>query len=192
MLRSLRFLVLVLALASCDRNIEPYVEGEQPRQPDLSKIFPEGAERAGDPIGGVALPEAPQRGGGDADPSRGGRGADPSDGAPPIRGTIRIGAGLEGRVREGAVLFLIARVGAGGPPLAVQRIAQPRFPLEFALGPEHRMIQTLPFAGEMKLTARLDADGDAGSRTPGDLQGAAAHPHAPGTSGVELVLDEVI
>jgi hypothetical protein len=176
-------LCLVTALSGCDRNVEPFVEGEQPRQPDLSAIFPEGAERAAGPRGDVQLPEAPQRGG---------RGADPSSEAPPIRGVIRVADALADRVDSGGVLFLIARAGSAGPPLAVQRVAQPSFPLEFALGPEHRMIQTLPFAGELVLTARLDSDGDAGSRTPGDLQGRAAGVHAPGASGVVILLDEVL
>ena len=182
MKRLLLALCLSAALAGCDRNIEPFVEGEQPSQPDLSAIFPEGAERAAAPMGDVQLPEQPQRGG---------RGADPSSEAPPIRGVIRVADALRDRVPAGGVLFLIARAGAAGPPLAVQRVAEPRFPLEFALGPEHRMIQTLPFAGEMRLTARLDSDGDAGSRTPGDLSGEAAGAFAPGATGVELVLDEI-
>ncbi|MBW2267999.1 MAG: hypothetical protein JRH16_05450 [Deltaproteobacteria bacterium] len=181
MLRFLSVLCLAAALVGCDRNVEPYVEGEQPRQPDLSAIFPEGAERAA--AGDVRLPEPPQLGG---------RGADPSSEASPIRGVIRVADGLQERVGSGGVLFLMARSGSDGPPLAVQRIAQPGFPLEFALGPEHRMIQTLPFAGELRLTARLDSDGDAGSRTPGDLQGKAAGVHAPGATGVEIVLDEML
>jgi hypothetical protein len=32
-------------LSGCDRNMEPFVEGEQPRDPDLSKIFPAGADQ---------------------------------------------------------------------------------------------------------------------------------------------------
>ncbi len=183
MTRLLIAVCLAAALAGCDRNIEPFVEGEQARQPDLSAIFPEGAERAATPMGDVQLPEVPQRGG---------RGADPSSEAPPIRGVIRVAAALQDRVGSGGVLFLIARSGSAGPPLAVQRIPQPRFPLEFALGPEHRMIQTLPFAGELQLTARLDSDGDAGSRTPGDLQGKAAGAHVPGATGVVILLDEVL
>ena len=76
MTRLLIAVCLAAALAGCDRNIEPFVEGEQPRQPDLSAIFPEGAERAATPMGDVQLPEVPRRGG---------RGADPSSEAPPIQ-----------------------------------------------------------------------------------------------------------
>lgn len=181
--RALTIVAIALALIGCDRNLEPFVEGEEPSQPDLSQIFPEGAERAAEPREQMGLPDAPQRGG---------RGADPSAAAPPIRGTIRVDPSLAGRIPADGVLFLIARAGAAGPPLAVLRVPAPRFPLPFSLGPENRMIQTLPFAGEMQLTARLDSDGDAGSRTPGDLQGAAAGRHAPGASEVEIVLDEVL
>jgi len=178
--------VLCTGLAGCDRNIEPFVPGEVPRPPDLAKIFPEGA---GDPApldGVVELPAPP------GSQQRGGRGADLSAGAPPIRGVVRIDDALAGRVPPDAVLFLIARAGPAGPPLAVRRFTSPSFPLDFELGPEHRMIKTLPFAGELQLTARLDRDGDASSRTPGDLQGGAAGAFAPGATGVEVVLDEAL
>ena len=48
-MRALRRIIpIAVALAGlgCDRNLEPYDPNEQPRQPDLSKIFPAGAERA--------------------------------------------------------------------------------------------------------------------------------------------------
>ena len=184
MLRPLLALVSLLALAAlaCDRHVEPFVPGEEPRQPDLSKIFPAGAERA-EQRGSPGLPENPERGG---------RGADPTAEAPPIRGVVRVSDALAGRVPPNAVLFLIARTGAAGPPLAVQRIRSPRLPFEFEIGPADRMIRTLPFAGELQLTARLDQDGDAGSRSPGDLEGAATDSHAPGASGVEIVLDRTL
>jgi len=123
---------------------------------------------------------------------RGGRGADPTAGAPPIRGVVRIDETLADSVPRNAVLFLIARARPAGPPLAVRRFSAPSFPLEFDLGPEHRMIKTFPFAGDLQLTARLDRDGDASSRTPGDLQGGAAGTFAPGATGVEVVLDEAL
>jgi hypothetical protein len=74
----------------------------------------------------------------------------------------------------------------------VQRIAAPSLPMRFAIGPGDRMGQRVPFAGEFQLSARLDADGDAGSRNPGDLQGRASATHSPGASGVSIVLDELL
>ena len=169
---------------ACDRNVGPYVPGEEPREPDLSRIFPEGAERAARNAGPPGIPDAPS--------PQGGRGMDASADAPPIRGVVEVSPELTDRVPGGGVLFLIARSGGGGPPLAVVRVADPRFPLSFEIGPENRMIQSIPFAGELRLSARLDQDGDAASRTPGDLQGSAEGAHAPGATGVTVTLSEVL
>jgi hypothetical protein len=87
---------------------------------------------------------------------------------------------------------LIARRGEAGPPLAVKRIADASFPLEFELGPDDRMIRTLPFVGPLQLSARLDSDGNAMSRVPGDLQTGAVVEAMPGDSGVALAIDSVL
>lgn len=175
---------VLLALAGCDRHMEPFDPSEQPHQPDLSRIFPEGAERAQEPV--MGMPQPPPA------PGSGPRGAAPVAAGAPVSGTIRLAPELEGRVPEGAVLFLIARRGAAGPPLAVKRLSVPSFPFDFELGPEDRMIQTMPFTGPMELSARVDRDGNATSRTPGDLQGRLADPVSPGDAGLELVIDEVL
>ena len=173
---------------ACDRNIEPYVPGEEPRQPDLSRIFPAGAEQDARQVAPGELPPPPPRG---ARPVGGAAVADGSK-AEPIRGEVRVAEALREQLRPDAVLFIIARVGAAGPPLAVKRIRSPRFPLQFSIGPDDRMIATLPFQGALQLTARLDGDGDAISRDPGDLQGRADGTYPPGASNVTIVLDEAL
>jgi hypothetical protein len=178
-------LACVLALAACDRNVAPYVPGEQPRQPDLSRIFPAGAEESERLRGATEEPELPPA------PGEGPRGADAFADAPPIRGVVRLAQAAAAGAAEGAVLFVIARPGRAGPPLAVKRFPAPAFPLEFELGPGDRMLATLPFAGELRLSARLDGDGDAASRQPGDLQGEAPGTFEPGASGVTIVLEEI-
>ena len=110
------------------------------------------------------------------------RGAAPlaAESGAPIHGTLRLAAELQGAQPSGAVLFLIARTAAAGPPLAVKRIEAPRFPLDFEIGPADRMLATMPFAGAIQLSARLDSDGNATSRTPGDLTGRRpARPSRP-------------
>jgi hypothetical protein len=174
------------AAVGCDRGVEPFDPAEQPQQPDLSRIFPEGAERSARPAPMAAAP-APAAAGG----ATGSRGAPPvASSAKPVQGTVTVAEALSDRVPAGAVLFLIARSGASGPPLAVKRIASPRFPLDFAIGPDDRMITAMPFAGPIRLTARVDSDGNVTTRTPGDLQGAADGDFHPGDTGVALVLDE--
>ena len=74
----------------------------------------------------------------------------------------------------------------------MQRIVDPRLPLEFSIGPEDRMIEQMPFAGPLTLSARLDADGNAMTRLAGDLQGQAPEAHEPGDEGVAIVIDEAL
>lgn len=180
LLLALGTVALVLA---CDRKVEPFVPGEKPEAPNLVKIFPPGAEQA-QPMTAPGEPPPPP-------PA-----APPSDEAAvapsgaPIRGVVRLAPELLDRAPANATLFVIARGGAGGPPVAVKRIPAASLPYAFELGPDDRMIQTIPFAGPLQLSARLDADGNATTRAAGDVQGAAAAPVEPGATGVELVLDE--
>ena len=90
------------------------------------------------------------------------------------------------------VLFVIARPqgASGGPPLAVLRIPNPEFPLAFSIGPENVMIPTMQFAGAISLSARLDADGNAMTRGPGDISSVVVDGLEPGAAGVELALSE--
>ena len=178
--------VCLLALAACDRNLEPFDPDEKPREPDLSKIFPEGAESAEDIQPGLPPPPGEQRG---APPLAAETASAESPGAA-IQGTVELAPELASRVPANAVLFIIARGAGAGPPLAVKRVANPEFPVAFSIGPEDRMIQTMPFAGPIALTARIDSDGNATSRSPGDISGATAgEPVAPGATGVVIVLD---
>jgi hypothetical protein len=57
------------------------------------------------------------------------------------------------------------------------------------MGQAQVMIPTLRFEGSITVTARLDSDGNAMTKLPGDLVGAVATPVAPGASGLKLVLD---
>jgi cytochrome c-type biogenesis protein CcmH len=174
----------VLALAACNRKIEPFDPNEKPREPDLSKIFPEGADSAEPVQPGLPPPPGEQRGTG-PEPSE--VAAESSDA--PVTGTVELAPEFEGKTASGAVLFIIARRG-GGPPLAVKRVAEPHFPHEFSIGPEDRMIKAMPFAGPIELSARIDRDGNAMTRSPGDVTGTArGGPVQPGATGVVIVLD---
>ena len=177
----LPLVVLWAALFGCDRNMEPFVPGEQPQPPDLAKIFPAGAER----------PAAADR---QAAPGpTGGRGAAPvSGGGAAIEGTIELSEGLAGSVPPGAVLFLIARTGAAGPPLAVKRIVSPSFPFDFRIGPDDRMIQAMPFVGPIQISARIDSDGNATTSDPGDLQSRTVTGVDPGVTGLVIEINEAL
>jgi hypothetical protein len=172
----LALVVLLSSATACDRNIEPYPGDEAPREPDLSRIFPEPAA----PVpheheDGETQPIAQQT-------SRAG-----SAKGPTITGEIRLGGG---EPPAGAMLFVIARAAGsrGGPPLAVLRVPQPQFPYAFELSQANVMIPSLRFSGEMDVTARLDSDGNAMTKDATDLEGRAAAARRPGDSGVLIVL----
>jgi hypothetical protein len=202
----------------CDRNIEPYQPGEEPREPDLARIFPgppagamgaAGVEDASSDVSGAvagnatgnanagraAFPPSRTEGAGGpatgpaAGPSAAG-GATAAVAARPISGRIEIAPEVAGDRPTGAILFVIARPegAVGGPPLAVLRISDPEFPLEFEIGPGNVMIPSMRFEGPISLTARLDSDGNAMTRAETDLSSATAPPALPGTTGVALVL----
>jgi len=167
---------------ACHRNVEPFVEGEEPREPDLSRIFPAGAEEEGPAGQRLGMGMAGQRTGAPA--------AAPAGSAEPgaISGEIRLSEAAQ--PIPGAILFVIARTAGarGGPPLAVLRIPDPRFPQVFAIGPENVMIPSLRFEGPIQLSARLDRDGNAMTRDDADLEAATSSSLQPGAEGVELLL----
>lgn len=171
---------VLLGLSACDRNIEPFVEGEEAKAPDLAKMFPE-TDNA--PIGeAVSTMPGTVRAAGMPEPAN----------EASIAGRIEISGDLAGAAPSAATLFVIARRSgtAGGPPLAVLRVPNATLPLDFEIGPQNAMIQGMPFSGDIALTARLDSDGDAMTRAKGDLAGAVETPLRPGAAGVRLVLDE--
>lgn len=161
----MRAAIVLFSLAACSQRVSTEEEfAQRERERPLVSV----------PMGTPAETAAPQSGPASA-PS-----ADP---AQAIRGTIEAPAGA-----TGDVLFLFVRpAGAtGGPPIAVQRIPAPVFPLAFAIGPEDAMIASGPFPERVTIEARLDGDGNAMTEEPGDL--SARSESAPGASGVSLVL----
>lgn len=184
---------LLLGGPACDRGVEPFDPNERVAAPDLSKIFPPGAERAPkDEAMGAAVRGAPPPGAPGAPPSMAASPGEPAAGGAPILGRIVLSGALEGRVPKGAVLFLIARTSDAGPPVAVKRVPDPVFPLAFEIGPGDRMLEGVPFSGPFQLTARVDADRNAATRNPGDLQGESRERVPPGARDVELVIDQVL
>lgn len=211
-------LLLVALLAgafalACDRNIEPFEPGEVPRAPDLARIFPgapAGGMQAGTAEGETAAALAADGQGGGAGAARGAfppsrtegsgaasapvAGGEPASAsaAAPIAGRVEVAPDLAAALPAGAILFVIARPEgtAAGPPLAVLRIPDPVFPVEFEIGQGDVMIPSMRFAGPIALTARLDADGNAMTRGASDLASPPAPPAEPGTTGVVLVLSQ--
>jgi len=182
-----RFFVLVIALlatAGCDRRVESFVPGEKPQTPELTKIFPAGADRAARPAAGLG--------------SMPGRSAPPGRGAPPveelaapIEGTIEIAPELAGSIPPNAVIFLMAHAEASGSLVAAQRVAAQSFPVAFSIGSADHMMAPAQFSGPLRISARIDTDGNAATRDAGDLLGSSVQSHQPGDRGVVVLISEV-
>ncbi|MEM6558611.1 MAG: hypothetical protein AAF219_06435 [Myxococcota bacterium] len=107
-----------------------------------------------------------------------------------LKGTIAVDEGLE--VPEDATLFVMGRGSEGrGPPVLVKRIHPVKLPLEFSLTGADQMMKGVPVPNSFVLSARLDQDGDAISKTPGDLTGELETVER-GASDVKLTLTEAI
>jgi cytochrome c-type biogenesis protein CcmH len=112
-----------------------------------------------------------------------------------VQGVITIDAKMKSKADGKAALFIIARSGgaAGGPPVAVKKIERPVFPVTYTLGPEDVMMKGMPLSGKIAISVRLDADGDAMTRQPGDLVGEYKNnPVEVGAQRVDIVIDRAM
>ncbi|HEX2385691.1 MAG TPA: cytochrome c-type biogenesis protein CcmH, partial [Candidatus Binatia bacterium] len=108
-----------------------------------------------------------------------------------IEGVIDVDAKTKPNVDRNAVLFIIAKSTTGaGPPLAVKRIANPKFPLNYSLGAGDVMMPGTPFSGKVFVSARLSKDGNVSTKGPGDLAGEyKKNPIEVGAKKVDFLLE---
>jgi hypothetical protein len=111
-----------------------------------------------------------------------------------LRGTLKLGDKVRDKVQAGATLFLAARAfssgGAPGQVLAVKRLTAGSWPMTFELTGSDVMIAGTSLQGKVVLTARIDQDGEAMTKQPGDIEGQLGPIDVP-NSAVELTLDTV-
>jgi len=88
---------------------------------------------------------------------------------------------------QGGIVYIMARGASGGHPIAVKRIEATAFPMAIAFGADDSMMGQ-PLPESMRIEARLDSDGDAGTTDPSDLR-AFADGVTPGAS-IELALSK--
>jgi cytochrome c-type biogenesis protein CcmH len=109
-----------------------------------------------------------------------------------IEMSVVLAPALAAQVPPGGTLFVIARRGSGGPPLAVQRLPVGTWPVSVSLSDANTMLPGMKLAGGGPLTliARISKSGQP-IATSGDLFGevgydfASAHP-------VSLTIDRIV
>jgi cytochrome c-type biogenesis protein CcmH len=106
--------------------------------------------------------------------------------------TVRIDPALAARTPDNATLFVIARRGSGGPPLAVQRRPVGSWPVSLRLSDADAMLPgiTLAGAGPLSLVARVSLSGQpVASR--GDLFGEVSYDFASARP-VSITIDRIV
>ncbi|MBI1820634.1 MAG: hypothetical protein HYR79_02890 [Nitrospirae bacterium] len=111
-----------------------------------------------------------------------------------ISGTISIDPKLAGKVDPNAILFISAKPAEGPqvgvPPLASQRIASPKFPLQYTLSQADVIMQDGTLSGQLNIVVKLMKNGAAGPVGPGDIEGNfAKNPVTVGQKAVDVTLD---
>jgi cytochrome c-type biogenesis protein CcmH len=109
-----------------------------------------------------------------------------------VAGSVDVASALQSRVGAQSTIYLIARAGESGPPLAAARVAMGPFPLQFSLDDSMAMnpANTLSKHKEVVLLARISASGNPIAQ-PGDLEGRLVGV-AVGARDVKLVIDRVL
>ena len=107
-----------------------------------------------------------------------------------IKGRIDIAPALKSRLAESDVIFLFARPGQSGPPVAAIRASAGQLPLEFELDDSSAMSpgNTLSQHKQVMLVARVSKSGNPMAQ-PGDLEGTVAAVKV-GATGVKIMIDQ--
>jgi hypothetical protein len=116
-----------------------------------------------------------------------------------LSGTITLAPGLGAHVKTGQTLFIMVRRDAGegkkGMMLAAKKVAvtgPQLFPLKYSMTGRDVMMQGTVLSGAIRVEARIDADGDAISKQPGDVTGKVGGVRKVGDKAVDFVLDKTI
>ncbi len=109
-----------------------------------------------------------------------------------ISGTVRLAPELASKIAPGDALFIFARAAEGvRTPLAIVRVTAAELPYAFKLDDSQASSPQLRLSAQQSLVviARVSKTGNAMAK-PGDLEGSSK-PLAPGSRGVELIIDQV-
>ncbi len=110
---------------------------------------------------------------------------------PSIEGRVELAAALKDKARPEDTIFLFARAGENGPPLAVMKARVSALPLNFVLDDSMAMTPDMALSKvpEVVLTARISKSGQP-KPAAGDLEGKLLAVKV-GAKGVKLVIDRV-
>jgi hypothetical protein len=167
---------------------EPSAAGEggalPPGHPALPAGHPQSMTGGAAATGAPAGPFAGSTPGGDFDPKT------------VLEGVIKADGKVKDKIAVGDVVFVVARkyeegATAPGTPLAVRKLTVDILPLKFSLDSRDAMFAGTTLAGKVVVTVRVDKDGDAMTKNPGDVTGQSK-PVEPPKKDLVVSLDTVL
>ena len=105
-----------------------------------------------------------------------------------VSGVGRLTPQLKKRALKVRTLFLYLQSERGGPPLAVQKLINVKFPYHFILTKNDSMMPGVSFTGRVLVRARLDSDGIVGTFSVGDFEGVSHKIVQVGSKNVNVVI----
>jgi hypothetical protein len=113
-----------------------------------------------------------------------------------LSGVIKPDGKVKTKIAAGDTIFVVARKyeegsTAPGTPLAVQKLTVGTWPLKFTLDSRDAMFAGTSLSGKVVVTVRVDKDGDAMTKNPGDVTGQSK-PVEPPKKDVVVSLDTVL
>lgn len=112
-----------------------------------------------------------------------------------IAGQLQIDAKLKEKVHTGDVIYLVVRGSTAdatpGPVLAVKRMEAGAFPMPFQLDSRDAMVVGTQLKPPVVVSARVDKDGDAMTKNPGDVTATTTVKALPAEK-IKLNLDTVL
>jgi hypothetical protein len=114
-----------------------------------------------------------------------------------VYGEISLDPSLVGSVKQGSVLFVVVRryvEGGKGMLIAATKqanITKDSFPLKYVVKQQDAMMGA-PLVGKVTVSARVDQDGDAISKQPGDLIAEPGAPVMVGENPVKLTISKAL
>jgi hypothetical protein len=113
-----------------------------------------------------------------------------------ISGVIKLDPKVRDKVQAGDTIFLVARryeegSTAPGTPLAVRKLTVGSWPLPFSVDSRDAMLAGTTLSGKVVVTVRVDKDGDAITKNPGDVVGQSK-PLEPPSKNVVVQLDKTL
>lgn len=106
-----------------------------------------------------------------------------------VSGTITIASSLQPHApKQNAVMFIVAK-NMGGVPLAVKRIVNPQFPVNYTLDSDDLVVPGTRPKDALRVEVEMNTHGNVGSPMRGDLAGFYSEPVYTGARGVHIVID---